>query len=500
MEYAIKLSPYAKIFYNEWLLAPESSTYNISIDQILHGNLDVNRLKKALNRYIAEHVLLNSHIQEIDEEPHWVKNNAIKELEYSDNPIDKSELLNYVTNSFNLYTGPLYRFKLIRLNTDAHRFIAVFHHLVVDGSKSLDPGVFQAIANYYNNENYTAKYSINEQIELISNLACELTNNLNQNEIKYKNFWRTQLSDVENIDLTFLKLSKTHTENNADESFNPIQEITFKFNYTELVALSQLKNKYAITPYIYGQCIFALLLHKYTGQERLAISYPVAIKEGIDFIYGAQINTNLIPYQFNKLTTIVDLFNQNQDFFKLTLRDNIKYGYCPIYAITNDNKNSGLLNISFAQTFFREAPFAFTGIKNVETIAELSIDGVAKDTLLFEHDARNNKLNYRVRYDERTINKELLNNFINSYKKLFIEVLADLTQNNTIKQIATYNLLNEKQYQQLVYEFNQTEKDYPQNKTIHELFEERAGIAPNNIAIMYGNTKPTIPLKKLRAK
>jgi len=77
MEYTIKLSPYAKIFYNEWLLAPESSTYNLSIDQIFYGNLDVNRLKKALKRYVAEHVLLNSHIQEIDEEPYWVKNNNI---------------------------------------------------------------------------------------------------------------------------------------------------------------------------------------------------------------------------------------------------------------------------------------------------------------------------------------------------------------------------------------------------------------------------------------
>jgi len=121
MEYAIKLSLYAKIFYNDWLLAPESSVYNISTDQTLYGNLNVEQLKKALDCYIAAHALLNGYIQEINQEPHWVKNNDIKELEYSDNPINKSELLNYMTNIFNLYAGLLYRFKLIRINTNKYK-------------------------------------------------------------------------------------------------------------------------------------------------------------------------------------------------------------------------------------------------------------------------------------------------------------------------------------------------------------------------------------------
>jgi hypothetical protein len=82
-----------------------------------------------------------------------------------------------------------------------------------------------------------------------------------------------------------------------------------------------------LTPYSYGQCIFGLLLYKYTGQEGLAISYPVAIKEGIDFIYGAQVNTNLISYKFNRNLTIIELLNQSREFFKSLKHDGVNYGY-----------------------------------------------------------------------------------------------------------------------------------------------------------------------------
>jgi len=109
--YKIKLSPYAKIFYTEWLLDPYGSRYNLSIDQILHGSLDVDRLRDALKRYVSESVLLNSHVQDIDGEPYFVKNDSINKLEYLDNPVNPSELSTYVSHSFDLHNEPLYRFK-----------------------------------------------------------------------------------------------------------------------------------------------------------------------------------------------------------------------------------------------------------------------------------------------------------------------------------------------------------------------------------------------------
>ncbi|CAL7959721.1 hypothetical protein GAMM_110056 [Gammaproteobacteria bacterium] len=492
--YKIKLSPYAKIFYTEWLLDPNGCRYNLSIDQTLYGNLDVDRLRAALKKYVAEHVILNSHIQNINEEPHWVKNDSIRELEYSDNHANTSALFSYVSRSFDLYNESLYRFRLLRINENTHRLILVFHHIVVDGSASLDLGVFEAISNYYGDESYKIKYSIDDQIKLISDLTSTLSTNLVRNQDKHKEFWRQQLSDIENTNLSFLKSSKNFNGQNEMEleiPSNPKEEINFCYGDSELYKLGQIKLKHGITPYVYGQCIFALLLYKYTGQNRLAISYPIAINEGLDFIYGAQLNTNFVPYQFNQTTTIIDLFNQSKDFFKLTIRDSIKYGYYPVTDIIRDGASKQLLNIYFTQAFFIEHPFKFNGITKTEIFTTLSTDGVTKDVLLFEHNARNNKLNYRVRYDKNTIDKNLINNFVASYKKLYLEILDDLLSQDYYKEISSYNLLAQEQYQKIIHEFNKTDKEYPHDKTIHKLFEEQVLKTPSNIALVYEDVKLT---------
>ena len=489
--YKIELTPYANIFYTEWLIDPTSSRYNLSIDQTLYGNLNANRLRDALQKYVSDHVLLNSHIQDIDEKPYWVKNDNISELEYSDTPINISTLLSYVTNSFDLHNGPLYRFKLLRIDNNIHRLILVFHHIIVDGSTSLDTGVFENISNYYNDENYTTKYSVNDQIKLITNLTNKLSVNLSQNRGQYKNFWHQQLSDIENIDLSFLRSEEDTNKQNKEALCGPKEEINFSYGDIEQNKLSKIKLKYGITPYAYSQCIFALLLHRYTGKDKIVLSYPISIKEGIDFIYASQINTNLIPYKFDQPTTIIDLFNQYLDFFKLTICDDIKYGHYPITDLIQSGGNKQLLDVCFAQTFFREHPFEFNGITKVETSTELSVDGIAEHTLMFEQNARSNGLSYRIRYDKNTTNKELLSNFAASYKKLYSEILDDLSSGNDNKPIYNYGILNSNQYHKIINEFNQTNEDYPRNKTIHQLFEEQAQKTPNNIAVVYDNAKLT---------
>ena len=482
--YKIKLSPYAKIFYTEWLLDPDSFRYNLVIDQILHGELEVAKLRAALKRYIADNLVLNSHIQEINGEPYWVKNDQIVELEYSDSPIASDELFAYVSSGFDLYCGPLYRFKLIKIKDGTYRFIIIMHHLVIDGSSG-DDGIFGLIPKYYNDENYVREYSIDRQIELLINLTETLTAKLKRNEAEHEKFWRKQLTAVDAIKLDFLQLKPKNFEIALDSKSNPIGEI--RFNYDEVIAdnLKQIKRRYIITPYIYSLCIFAVLLNRYTNQKHLAISYPVAIKEGLGGIYGAQVNTNLISYQFNQNTTIVDLFNQSKVFFSSLKNGNINHGYSPIMNILHGH-DSHLLNISFTQTHIKDVPFIFDGITNVEIQAEFDINSV--DTFIFEQSSKQ-YLSYVVRYNKKVVNEGLLKNFVNCYKRLFLEILEDLLVGNEGKQLSSYSLLDSEQYHKIVYEFNQTEKFYPKDKTIQQLFEEQVQKTPNNTAVVYGDRK-----------
>ena len=53
------------------------------------------------------------------------------------------------------------------------------------------------------------------------------------------------------------------------------------------------------------------------------------------------------------------------------------------------------------------------------------------------------------------------------------------------KTIGEYNMITDKEYQYLVYDYNKTEKEYPKDKTIHQLFEEQVARTPNNIAVVF---------------
>ena len=453
--YKIKLSPYAKIFYTEWLLDPTSFRYNVAYVQILHGKLDVLRLSTALKKYVNDHLLLNSHIQEIDGEPHWIKNASINELEYVDQPISESELLAYVTNKFDLYSGPLYRFKLIRAKEDVYRFIVVLHHLVVDGSSS-DAGVVEAISGYYNNKDYTIAHSIEDQIKLVANLGEILSAKLTQNKAENEKFWRQQLSNIKKVTLSFLKLDEPNNPEYPIEPYYFIEEIRFNYRNDNLNKLNQIKHIYSITPYIYSQCILAMLLYKYTGQAELAINYPIAITEGIDFIYGAQLNINLVPYKFYNGITVTNLLDQSKNFFRLTKQKDIKHRYYPISELfsllkTDGSISNGILNVSFVQTSFKDEIFTFNGIIKTEALSIFNLDAVTKEALLLEQEIklRNGKLNYRFRYDNRSFNRALVNNFVTNYKRLFLEILEDLLAGNGGKQISSYGLLDAKQSRHL---------------------------------------------------
>ena len=63
--------------------------------------------------------------------------------------------------------------------------------------------------------------------------------------------------------------------------------------------------------------------------------------------------------------------------------------------------------------------------------------------------------------------------------------------NEENKLITNYRILPNKQYDQIINTFNNTDTDYPRNKTVHQLFEEQVEKTPDNIAVVYEDIKLT---------
>jgi len=298
--YQILLSPFHKILYHEWRLNLVKNDGNIAFDLSLKGNLDKDKLIDSLNRLVADNVLLNSHIEYKDEELYWIKNSQIHQLEYFEGAISEKEILLYVKTAFNIEKGPLYRFRLIKKADHQYRLIIVLYHIIID--ESAYDCLINEFVNYYKNPLYHSKTSIKEQISNISRLSKKLTGYIENNKDKSEVFWQRKIADIEPLDLKFLKYSSNSSKKPLE--LNEIGELKLSFNIEASSKLNQLQNKYNLTSYLFGQVIYAILLNRYSGQNKFAISYTIPIKVGTELIYGSHSNNIIIPYDFEKIENI----------------------------------------------------------------------------------------------------------------------------------------------------------------------------------------------------
>ncbi|MCP5046432.1 MAG: AMP-binding protein, partial [bacterium] len=72
----------------------------------------------------------------------------------------------------------------------------------------------------------------------------------------------------------------------------------------------------------------------------------------------------------------------------------------------------------------------------------------------------------------------------------FVNILGEVTANPMIT-LAKINMLSEAEEKQLLYEFNDTEADYPKNITIHQLFEDQVRKTAGHTALQFENSQLT---------
>lgn len=471
--YKFELSEYHQIFYNEWKLDPQAIKYNIVFDQSIIGSLNLEKIVYTFRKLVSEHVILNSHIEEINGFPYWVKNSSINDVAIYDEA-SKSNIYKFVSKKFNLNSDePLYRFAVFVDNDNEYRIVVVLHHIIIDGGKF--DALIEKISAYYNNEEIFLPTTY-EQIKLIENTNQEVAKSiLNKAIVVGNSFWSEALDSVEPIDTRFLKYV------NLDEVLNESGVGLYEFCFSEdyYSKLQFLKSTYDLTPYQYGQIIFAILIYRYTSQESFAMAYPAAIKEYNALIYGASINTNVFVYKIVNESTLKNLI----DYYKSYVEKMLDTGanYVPVNRFI-DHNNSQLLDVFFAQTNLKHKKFDFFGVDS-KVNNEFYFDLVGK--IGFEQQLIENVLHYRVKYNQDQVGKEILADFIECYKKLFTDVLNDLNLGMNDRKVTDYQILNDVQYRKIVYEWNQTERDFPRDKTIHQLFEEQVERTPENIALVY---------------
>jgi hypothetical protein len=429
-----ELTPFQETFYYEWAIDNGRFDYNIVDERLLERGVSVERLNSALIRMTNDYYVFSSNVEAEGERLFWKIREAVPDtsrlLRIFDSPLSEAELLSLVLAPFNLEKELLFRFFAVQQPDGRIRFIIVMHHILIDGTKAHE--IYEEVCNYYSSPTYSVVSDMETQKRLYRRLSKTIRMTLEEKHADIAAFWDRYLQNSTPVDLKFLR--HPSMPNTAEEgapvdgdAVNPNGVYKFFIDRNNLGRIRIISQKYGITPYVYGQIIFAILLHKMTGQNEIMFSFPSAIAEGAPLMYGSQANTLLINFSFAAETKIADLIGYAKNYYAELESSGAKY--LPVHELVKRYNAKSALELNFAQSSLRYA-------KNQSSWELQEVIGENPDNdrlyvdlnalLMFEQEERGNELYFRIRYKNRILDKALVGNFVQIYRRVFIEMAAEL--------------------------------------------------------------------------
>ncbi|MCT4599273.1 MAG: amino acid adenylation domain-containing protein, partial [Marinifilaceae bacterium] len=229
------------------------------------------------------------------------------------------------------------------------------------------------------------------------------------------------------------------------------------------------------------------LLYRYTGQEDILVGTPIAGRSHPDlqYVVGMFVNTLIMRNSPKGEQSFIELLSKVKDT-ALEAYENQDYQFEMLVdklGIKRDLSRNPLFDTMFAFHNMNKGSIDIAGVKitdykNENRMAkfDLTLTAIDLDDGIFI------ELEYRTKLFKRETIERLGQHYLN--------IIEEVTKNPSIK-LREINILSKSEKVKIIDGFNETESEYPMEKTLHELFEEQAEKTPDNIAIVCGNRKLT---------
>jgi len=314
-------------------LEPESAAYNESAALRIKGPLDIVAFERALNQIHLRHQVLRARFPAIDGTPCQVDSAATAQCRVVDlrqsSPAEREKLAregiqSEVRKPFNLADGPVARYKLFRLSSEEHLFLAVRHHIVTDGwSVSL---FFRELEAFYNN------------------LTCGMPVNLPLLPIQYSDFaqWQrdTLRGDALNAELQYWKTKLASAPAVIDlpadreersEAVPAGASLSIQLPRTFCDALAAESCARGATDFMMLATALAITLYRWTAQEDLVIGTVAGgrTRREVENLIGCFMNFLPLRVRVSKMASAGDVISE----VRQTVIDAYAHQDCPFDKI-----------------------------------------------------------------------------------------------------------------------------------------------------------------------
>ncbi len=289
--------------------------YNMPIAVYMEGNIDALQLEEILNKLIKRHESLRTSFEMKDGEPVQIIHNQLEfKIEfYGGTNEGANTIIRKFVRPFDLNKAPLMRAGLFKMKSGKYLFIIDVHHIISDG--------------------FSINILVKEFISLCQGLELPAL------KIQYKDFavWQdTQICksfmkkqqkywlDSLKGELPVLTLPSDYKR----PSVRSVGGKTVEFNISSIIAvkINELAKKTGNTLNNVFFALYAILLHKYSGQNEIIIGSLVAGRRNADLESIIGVFMNFLPVRLfvNPDNTFIEFLDyiknqlmstyQNQDY------------------------------------------------------------------------------------------------------------------------------------------------------------------------------------------
>lgn len=460
-----QLSPQQKRL---WLLQQDDSVYLTQGAIAIQGNLQPARLKQVIEQIVDRHQILRTNFHRLPGVKLPVMTIAEdnlflwQEIDSKDRTLNLKELFETARQQvYNLETEPILRTYLYQIEPDS--YILQLTLPALSGDRWTLKNLFNEIVDDYAND----AQSISEaELQYVQFSAWQNQLLTDEDAETARQFWQQQ----QPTSLVGLSLPVEHKH--LESSPRKIQTLDTAISPEITAKLETIAQHYQTSTSTILLACWQILIWRLTDEFSIVIGMESDRRDYEEMHSIMGLLATWLPIKSDLTGDLT--FAEVLASLEQTLESVQEWqDYFVPEAIANDNL---VFPIGFE---FQELPtprdvgeVAFSLLKQSSCIEKykLKLSGIQS----------HNSLLLEINYDRNYFSPET----IDSIARQFQTLLEDVKEHPDAK-IEQLSILPASDRHKIFQEFNQTAKDYPQDKSIQQLFEEQVQKTPNNMAVIF---------------
>jgi amino acid adenylation domain-containing protein len=460
----------------------------------IRGCLQVAALERSVNEIISRHEVLRTTFAEIEGRPVQIVaprlTLSIPVEDLSRLPeVERTERVKRTAarlreQPFDFARGPLVGAALVRVAEEEYHFWFLMHHIVSDGwsigviLKELS-AAYEAFAERRQPD--LPKLSIQYADFAVWQRGC-LQGETPQGETlaRQMKYWKERLAKAPTLELP------------TDRPRPPVQSycgasLTHLIDLRMTGRLKALARRESVTPYMFLLAVFKTLLGRYTRQDDIVIGTPVANRNRTELepLVGFFVNTLVLRTDLSGDPTFRELLGRVRE---VTLGA-FAHQDVPFEMLVEelqperDTSRTPLFQVMFS---LQNTPLPPLRMGDLEISLLDDETEVSPFDLSFDVTERADGLLCTLEYNTDLFGGATIRRMLKHFA-----VLLDAAVTDPSASLHALPLLTDEERHQLLFQWNETRRDFPHNRCVHELFEEQAARAPEAVAVVCGGERLT---------